>query len=342
MSLLSETQEQISSTLQRRAAQAAPLPDAWERLEARLAQEAQPAPVSSLKVWLSRLAPDVNRISTQLFFGGVTMKKTILAASVAVLAIAAVAISTFASITPVSARTIIERASQAAQSDQQPTQGILHIRYERYYNQDGLPIPENQINGTIEDYYYDFATCNSRRVTTISLTGVVLDVFAKDGTYVYGGFSYDINFGGPLTVYRSPKDPAVVACQKQYMGDTTFFEQMRNDPNVQLLGQETMADGRKVYVLQSRVPARNLIKDAAEQQTALITAYFDVKTYKNVAYRETIEKDGQEILLSKSVYSADEILSAGTPIHWDLSDILKNINLIDDPDGTHRDDGARG
>jgi hypothetical protein len=61
-----------------------------------------------------------------------------------------------------------------------------------------------------------------------------------------------------------------------------------------------------------------------------------------VAYRETIEKDGKEILLSKSVYSTDEILPAGTPIHWDLSDILNNINLVDDPGGTHRDDGARG
>ena len=47
LSRISNMQGQLSSVLQRRAAQALPSSAAWERLEARLAQDAQPAPIQN-------------------------------------------------------------------------------------------------------------------------------------------------------------------------------------------------------------------------------------------------------------------------------------------------------
>ena len=85
LAALSATQSQISRSLQVRAAQAAPSPQAWSRLQARLVREARPSP-SWLFAWLQRLAPDVDRIN-QIFEGGLTMKKGFALAALAALVI---------------------------------------------------------------------------------------------------------------------------------------------------------------------------------------------------------------------------------------------------------------
>jgi len=84
LAALSALQSRASQFLHVRAAHAAPSPQAWSRLQARLAGEARPSP-SWLPTWLQRLAPGVGRISQ--IFGGVTIKKVALT-TIAVLAIA--------------------------------------------------------------------------------------------------------------------------------------------------------------------------------------------------------------------------------------------------------------
>jgi hypothetical protein len=86
LAALSALQSRVSQFLQFRAAQAAPSPQAWSRLQARLAGEARLSP-SWLPTWLQRLAPGGGRIN-QIFEGGITMKKGFALAAIAALVIA--------------------------------------------------------------------------------------------------------------------------------------------------------------------------------------------------------------------------------------------------------------
>jgi len=86
LAALSALQSRVSQSIQLRAAQAAPSPQAWSRLQARLAGEARPSP-SWLPTWLQRLAPGVGRIN-QIFEGGITVKKGFALAAIAALVIA--------------------------------------------------------------------------------------------------------------------------------------------------------------------------------------------------------------------------------------------------------------
>jgi anti-sigma factor RsiW len=86
LATLSALQSHVSQFLQVRAAWAAPSPQAWSRLQARLAGEARPSP-SWLPTRLQRLASGVGRIN-QIFEGGVTMKKGFAITAIAALVIA--------------------------------------------------------------------------------------------------------------------------------------------------------------------------------------------------------------------------------------------------------------
>lgn len=86
LATLSALQSRVSQFLQVKAAQAAPSPQAWSRLQARLAGEARPSP-SWLPAWLQRLAPGVGRIN-RIFEGGLTMKKGFALTAIAALVIA--------------------------------------------------------------------------------------------------------------------------------------------------------------------------------------------------------------------------------------------------------------
>ena len=48
----------------------------------------------------------------------------------------------------------------------------------------------------------------------------------------------------------------------------------------------------------------------------------------------TVEKDGQEVLISSQRILADEILPAETRVAWDLSD-LPGVKIVDDPGEEH-------
>jgi hypothetical protein len=86
LAALSATQDRVRRSLQARAAQAASSPQAWDRLQARLAQETRPSS------WLQRLAPGIGRSITQSLRGGVTMKKGFAFAAILALVIAVSAV----------------------------------------------------------------------------------------------------------------------------------------------------------------------------------------------------------------------------------------------------------
>ncbi|HIC94068.1 MAG TPA: hypothetical protein EYP09_07450, partial [Anaerolineae bacterium] len=88
LAALSAARSRVSRSLRMRAAQRVPPPQAWDRLQARLAREARPWP-SRLTTWLQSPAPGVGRISQNFQLrGGMTMKKGLAFATLMALMIA--------------------------------------------------------------------------------------------------------------------------------------------------------------------------------------------------------------------------------------------------------------
>lgn len=332
LALLSEMQSQIGSALQRRAAQAVPAADAWERLEARLAGPAQPLPTRfNTRSW--RLAPDVNRIVTQLFTGGMIMKRVAMMAGIAMLVIAIVAFAVFSRVPTVTAQDVLAQAYQA-QAQAAPKQGILHHRSENYNNYQALP--EGQGVSTIVDSYLDLQGHNVRLVVSDSETGKVLDAFANDGSYTYssrGEYNGDV-----LTVYRTPQGTlsTIMEADSNGQDEKALFDQMRSDPGVQFVGKETWDDGRMVYILRSQQPVKALVDNTNELPIGQVTMYFDVTTYEILGTQATIERDGKEILINSHRVLADQVLPAGSVVAWDMSD-MQGIAIVDDPDRAYGD-----
>jgi Putative zinc-finger len=348
IALLSTARSRVRSVLQRRAAHAAPSREAWSRLEARLPKvqvpflqkEAQPSS-SKFAAWFSRMALSESRASNQLL-GGVTMQKRwVLSALAGVVVLSVLAVLVAKNFTTVSARQILDRAYQA-QSQEVETQGIQHISSEIYSNIEALP--EDQGMDTTVESYFDLESGKSRLVVTDHGTGRVIQAYAYDGSNVYSSQSAkgDIQSDEPLTIYRSPqKQPGGVAekLQQRYagvdkLGAKTMFDKMRSDPDVQFVGEETWEDGRTVYVLRSEQPIKVLVKDEMQHPTGLVSVYFDVDTYKLVGSRVTMEKDGEEILISFQHILVDETLPAESNVAWDLSD-LQGVSIVDDPNSEH-------
>jgi hypothetical protein len=341
LNLLSTARSQVRATLQRRATSAVPSREAWSRLEARLMEDSQPS--SKFVAWFSRKAPGADRASNH-FLGGVTMqKRSILSVLAGVLVLVVLSVFVARNATPVSARQILDRAYRA-QTQVASTQGIEHIRSEIYSN---IGAKEQGLD-TIVESYSDPVSGNFRVVTTDKNTGKVLQVYAFDGSNVYNSDSMKDGQQSedPLTVYHSLQDPTSLMKRKfisvtnqklnpaQDEESTFMFDKMRQDPQVELVGQETWNDGRTVYVLRSQQEIKLLVENQITNPIGLVTFYFDVDTYQLLGNRVTMEKDGGEVLISSQQILLDEILPADSNIAWDLSD-LQGINIVDDPNGEH-------
>src|SRR5215213_2513795 len=85
LDLLSTARSQVRAMLQRRAIQAVPSQEAWNRLEARLTEAAQPS--SKFSAWFWRKAPNASRAFNQLFGGVPMQKRSILPATATVFVI---------------------------------------------------------------------------------------------------------------------------------------------------------------------------------------------------------------------------------------------------------------
>jgi hypothetical protein len=271
-------------------------------------------------------------------------KRSILSALAGMLMLAILAVFVVRNATPVSARQILDRAYKA-QTQAAPMQGIEHIRNEIYTNIEGKP--GNQGMDTIVETYSDPMSGNFRVVTTDKSTGKVLQVSAFDGSNAYNSD----NKNNPqsdslLTVYRSPQNrPGWIDTK---LGDgkdrklnpeldvdaKNMFDKMRQDPQVELVGQETWDNRHTVYVLRSQQEIKLLVENEITHPMGLVTFYFDVDTYQLLGNRVTVERDGTEVLISSQRILVDEILPAESNIAWDLSD-LQGINIVEDPNGQH-------
>jgi type II secretory pathway pseudopilin PulG len=326
LNLLSTARSQVRSTLQRRASQAVPSREAWSRLEARLTEAAQPS--SRFTAWFSRKAPGAGHVFNQTF-GGVTMQKRWILSSVVgvavVLVLAALLVQTA---TPASARQILDRA-YAAQTQAALTEGIEHIRNEIFSNLEAKS--DGQGMDTIVESYSDPVSGNFRVVITDKETGKVLQVYAFDGSNAYtsdsmkGGQQSDVT----LTVYRSPQNRPSLLGTKFASGNNrklnaaldaeakNMFDKMRQDPHVELVGQETWDNGHSVYVLRSQQEIKLLVENQITHPMGLVTVYFDVDTYQLLGDRVSMERDGKEVLISRQQILLDEILPAESNIAWD-------------------------
>jgi hypothetical protein len=345
MALQSAMQNRISSALQRRAALAVPSPQAWNRLEARLAEEARPSP-SRQNTRRARLAPSTRRMLIHIFTGGLTMRRILmLATTVAVLALALAGISMLGSATPVSAQDILNR-SYAAQEAADSSQGIVHLRAQVYQNFQALPgkrISVKEVKSILESYV-DLQTGKHRFIVTDEVTGQVMSVSAFDGTYRYAGDELPPpgETGAVHIIYRSPqpKEIGKMTVLKPLLGPVdakSFFEAARQDPTAQFIGQETWSDGRAVNVLRLQQLGKVLLAPSQPDKAlppTTATLYFDAKTFELVGQQLTVQQNGKETLISSTHQLVREILPATIAVAWDLSD-LKGITVVDDPRGEH-------
>jgi len=352
LSLLSTARGRVRSMLQRRAVHAIPSAEAWNRLEAKLPKvqvlflpEAEQLS-SKKEAWFSRKAPNENRASNpHKKFGGVSMnKRSIFSVMAGVVVLAIFAVFVARNVTPASAsaQQILERASEV-QSQPFAAQGIRHILSEVYDNLEGKS--DGQGEHTIVESYSDPANGNFRVVITDKETGMLLSVFAFDGSNAYNSEGPKSGQSGAalLTVYRSPQNrPSLIGTTfvNRINGKSnaaldaeakSMFDRMRQDPHVELVGKETWDNGHTVYVLRSQQEVKSFAKN---DPMGLVTLYFDVNTYQLMGSRVSIEQDGKEVLISRQQILLDEVLPVGSTVAWDLSD-LQGINIVEDPNGEH-------
>jgi hypothetical protein len=260
-------------------------------------------------------------------------KRFVFTALAAVLVFAAVAVFAAKNVTSVSAKEILDRASIEGTT---PSEGILHLKTETYFNVEAIEGKGTQ--STVESYS-DLQSNNFRNVTVNTQTGNVMDAFAYDGANTYSR-DYNQQDSAPLTVYRTPQGKLAqlkpMSPREDDLKSSEMFVKMREDPNVKFLGEQAWDDGRKVYALQSQQQMKVMVKKGLERPIGLVTMYFDTETYKQLGYRMTMQMDGKEILLGSQKILVDEILPANTPIAWDLSDV-QGITIVDDPERTHGD-----
>lgn len=260
-------------------------------------------------------------------------------AGIAVLSVLAVLL--VQTVMPVSARQILDRAYEA-QTQQAADQGIEHVRSEVYSNIEALP-DDQGMNTTVESFF-DPQSGNLRLVTTDNQTGRVLLAYAYDGSNAY---SSEASKDGkqsdaPLIIYRTPQDQPGMVSRKVRNGGggldgldaKNMFDKLRDDPNVQYVGQETWDDGRTVYLLRSQQQIKVLVEKQAEHPVGLVSVYFDADTYQLLGSRVTMERDGQELLIMSQRILVEETLPAETSVAWDLSD-LQDVTIVDDTSGEH-------
>ncbi len=337
LAMLTSARYAVAQALQSRAEQAQPSGEAWSHLQARLAKEARPSP-SKLPKLLARLAPGGSRFGLSVFQGENRMRtRTIVTAVTAVAALAVFAIFMVKNVTPVSAQQILERAYEAQSAGHQ-SQGISHLRIEMSYaNQtaDG----RKKITRTLLESYYDFSTGNHRTVMTNMDNGKVTDAFGYDGVYLYTGQPSE-DASAPLTIYRVPQDRNKLPRQEQPEDPSAstrqMFDDALNNPDLKFIGKENWSNNRSAFILNFTQPVKIVIDNNVEVVAGTVTMVFDSETYKLLETKGEYQKDGKEVLVSNQKFLADEMLPAGAPVAWDMSD-LTGVVIVDDPNGEKGD-----
>ena len=338
---LAAARKSAGQALQGLAAKAEPSPRAWELLQSRLAKEALPDKrrpmLTKNRWWNARQAPRAGRTTRHTFLGDHKMRTKIAVPALAVLIVMAViGIFLTRNATPVSAQQVLERAYQA-KSAAPAAEGISHVRSETFLN---IQVLGEQIGveRTIRESYLDLSNGISRQVRMDAATGKVLSASGFDGSYSY--FSGPPESGDPtgaLTLYRTPQSLDKVADQLSKFGvvePENAFEDMRKQPDRKNITQETWTDGRAVYVLRAPLPEEAGQKFKINNLRGENIMVIDANTYDLLENRMVMQQDGKEVVLTSYRMLVNEILPAGSPVDWDLSD-LQGITWVDDPTGEH-------
>lgn len=255
-------------------------------------------------------------------------------AAAVVLALVFIGIYLSSHVTPVSAQQILERAT-AIQELNQSKQGIGHYRTESIYYPNAVDGDLTSVR-SINDSFYDYEKGNIRWVISDPITGKVRDAYSYDGTYTLSADQMWLaNPSGDLLPVIRTDEPndylASIVRDGGKVGPKQLFLMNLDQPNVEMVGVETMPDGSKAYVLRSKGIRKS---DAAgqvnkEPENIYGLMFFDTQTYQLLESREMMKKGDQEILLASNVYLIDELLPAGSQVPWDMSD-LKGIIIVDD------------
>ncbi|MBI1279803.1 MAG: hypothetical protein GC179_16870 [Anaerolineaceae bacterium] len=305
------TRQRVQKEIKKWAASAVPSASAWDRLIAKIAAEketlAQPHSISN-----NPLRP-----------GTASVRRLSLTALIMILIVFAVVLS-IKNKSTVSAREILDRA-QAAQTVE-PIQGILHIQTETYRDLALIRNDRaaNQVHLLIESYY-DYQDGRHRQTVVDFETGNVAEASAYDGVTTYNAWQNDDSLG-KFVVYRTKR----VATVREEGGSLALdllndnrqaFERMQNDPNTELVSEQTWTtgDGRKVYVLRSK-----LRKDPMSADVYSVLS-FDAQTYRIVENRLTVEQDDHPFILGYSRQLIYEILPTDVQVIWNLSDLKRSL-----------------
>ncbi|MEM7343379.1 MAG: zf-HC2 domain-containing protein [Chloroflexota bacterium] len=398
---LSTLQLQLRQTLTH-SSQVTPSPEAWSHLQEKINRtnnESSITPATS-SAWLTiqqwvplswmeaaqpsiqkfsnwrRLAPNVSHkhLLTQLSletFGDIQMKKRYFFATITAVTLLLMTIFLLPDTTPiVSAQEVMER-SAAAQATPSTIQGILHTKSEGFFDMTAIH-PEGSEATTlipkriIYEDFIDLTSGNYRSVMQAAETGQIMNIFGQDNTYIYFGHRQVAT--ETLTLYRSIIPPDQQQGWQPFIPEPfeldsqTLFEQARQSPDVEYVGQEPWIDGRTVHVLRFKplfeISAEgatgsvatitvfepgdegNLANHDIPQMTAIeippiiSTMYYDAETFELLETRETIEQNGEEVLVGYHRQLLNELLSPETAIAWDYSD-LAEITVVDDTTGEH-------
>lgn len=253
-------------------------------------------------------------------------KRPILAGGMAFLAITITAILIFNNVTRVSAQEILQRAA-AAQASSEAREGIWHTLIEVYENPTALE-GDQAGTTTIMESFIDTSN-NLYRYTTVDTNGTILEASTSDTS-----FNYYLLQDDPQTIHREARteDDIRKGAVRDDSSDMarSLFEHYRNNPRVELLGEE-MHNGRQVYVLIDRnFQVSNLPNGQQEKVfTGAMQMVFDAQTYELIESQTTVFKNNQEIIIEKVKFLVDESLPAETKVVWDLSD-LQGMTLVDD------------
>ena len=298
-----------------------------------LAQESvQPEQVNLWPKVRDRLVQKETRSRPKEFF---QRKPILLPATIVLLALVGVSVFLFKNVNQVSAQQILDRAV-AAQATIDPTQSIEHIRKEtiNYANIiTGNPVSSDYIN----DSYYDYQNGRIRWVISNTKTGKISDAFSFDGVYTFSADQYWLAnpTGDLLPIIRTLENEDGLIKVVRSDANTTaqeLYEMSRNSANVELIGEKTWQDGRKVYVLRS--PGRGAgvadqSKDPGSSGNSFVDIlFFDAKTYHLLEDQQVVVKDGQDYLISSTKTLVDDYLPLDSQVPWDLND-LQGVKFVD-------------
>jgi hypothetical protein len=262
-----------------------------------------------------------------------TMKtKSVLSTLAVVIVLAMVVVFTANNVSNVSAQQVLDRAA-SAQSAAEKAQGIWHVQIEDYENPQFLE-GDQPGTKTMIDSYVDIATGHYRDITR-NAAGKIVSINALDGSFDYWmapvtGDRSD----GPLTVSRVRLTPenSKIGRPGDYVASTkAVFDQFRSNPRVEMEGKVAWIDGSQAYVLVADNYQTHKPLDGQDGKTLIgrTKMVFNAKTYELLESQTSIIKNGKDIVINSVRFLVNEILPAGSPVTWDLSD-LPGVVFVDD------------